>query len=765
MSDYFNRRLVLGLFVSCLLALMAGGAYSGVMAQTQSLHTRPFFHTHNVGNLASMARDQFGTSVAISGTTAVVGAAFEDINGNEDQGAVYVYTWNGLDWVQQGSPLTASNGAAGDNFGISVAVDGDTLAVGAWSANLGETNAGAVYIFTRNGTTWTPQAELTAGEAGDGFGRAVALDADTVAIGAPFTKIGGNNNQGAAYLYSWNGMDWVQQGSRLTASSGTAGELFGHAAALDGRRVLIGAYRADVNGKTDQGAAYVYSWNSTSWQQEGGALTAVGGESGDLFGFSVALSGLTAFVGAVRDDVGANRDQGSVYVFRWQNSAWSQQGGALTAEVGKAGDNFGYAVALENNTAIVGAPGSDVFGSNSGIVSVFVQQGTTWSQQADTAYVFDGAGSVIGRSVALSGDRALVGAPGFDRLGVQDTGIVHVLVRSARAWQDRLLTIPTSVAGDRFGESVAIDGDTAFVGAPGAGNGQGKVYVFTNLAAGGLEIAQLTVNNSAGFGKSLILDGNMAVIGATGAHHVFARTGTTWGFHSTLSGTPVMALDGNAARVMVQSSPVSILAFDGTSWVVESELPDPEGSFNFGKSGALEGSIAMVGAPGTSLENDLQPDGAVYVYVRDGGTWQLEEPPLVGDHCNFCTNQFGFPIVSDENEFLIGAVSDDSVSGDRGAVYSYIRSGTTWLPFERLVTSDNIETFLFGYPLAFGGDTALIGGGEGRKTFAFLRDSGGWVEAGALPLVGPMDVDGNIAIIGIPDENDGKGAVHIFIMQ
>jgi hypothetical protein len=224
------------------------------------------------------------------------------------------------------SKLTAGDGAAYDAFGGSVAINGDTAIVGACYDDVGaNSDQGSAYVFVRSGTAWTQQAQLTAGDgaAGDHFGKSVAISGDTAIVGADDADVGANIDQGSAYVFVRSGTAWTQQ-AQLTAGDGAAGDLFGASVAISGDTAIVGAYDDDVGANSDQGSAYVFVRSGTTWTQQA-QLTAGDGAAGDAFGKSVAISGDTAIVGAGYDDVGANSDQGSAYVFVRSGTAWSQQ--------------------------------------------------------------------------------------------------------------------------------------------------------------------------------------------------------------------------------------------------------------------------------------------------------------------------------------------------------------------------------------------------------------------------------------------------------
>jgi drug/metabolite transporter superfamily protein YnfA len=422
------------------------------------------------------AGDQFGIGVAVSGDTVVVGARFEDsaatgVNGNQADnsaggaGAAYVFVRNGTTWTQQ-AYLKASNTDAGDSFGVSVAISGDTVVVGARNddssatgvdgdqADDSFTDAGAAYVFVRSGTTWTQQAYLKASntESGDFFGRTVAVSGDTVVIGAPgedsnATGVNGDqsNNSlleaGAAYVFVRTGIAWSQQ-AYLKASNTDQDDWFGHSVALSGDTVVVGARFEDsnstgVNGnQTDNsassaGAAYVFERSGTTWSQQG-YLKASNSGQGDEFGLSVAASGDTVAIGAFLEDstaTGVNGDQtdnsmlnpGAAYVFVRSGSNWSQEA-YLKAPSNGVNDQFGYSVAASGDTVVVGAhaedsnatgvngnPNNDSAG-NSGAACVFKRCGTTWSQQAYLKASNTGINDLFGTSVAVSADTVVVGA-------------------------------------------------------------------------------------------------------------------------------------------------------------------------------------------------------------------------------------------------------------------------------------------------------------------------------------------------------------------
>ncbi|MBC8099308.1 MAG: FG-GAP repeat protein [Armatimonadetes bacterium] len=266
--------------------------------------------------------------------------------------------------------LVASDGAAFDQFGFAVAYSdsGDTALVGTYEEFfVTDDKQGSAYVFVRSGTAWIQQAKLTAsdGAIGDLFGYSVALsaDGDTALVGAIIDDIGANEAQGSAYVFTRSGGVWTQQ-TKLLVSDGAAGDQFGVSVALNsaGDTALVGADFDDIGANEDQGSTYIFTRSGAVWTQQT-QLVADDGAAGDRFGISVALSGAgdIALVGASFDTIGTNFAQGSAYGFTRSGGVWTQQTQLLASD-GAANDNFGSSVALSSagDIALVGAIDDDI---------------------------------------------------------------------------------------------------------------------------------------------------------------------------------------------------------------------------------------------------------------------------------------------------------------------------------------------------------------------------------------------------------------------
>jgi len=298
------------------------------------------------------AGDQFSDSVAVSGSTIVVGAPFKTIGGHLFQGAVYVFERQGGRWAETQS-LTESDGVA--FFGGSVAVSGSTIVVGGIVNN-------RVSIFERHGGSWVETQKLTASDAApsDVFGKSVAVSGSTIVVGASGDNVGSNVHQGSVYVFQRQGGSWVEI-QKLTASDGETFDTFGNAVTVSGSTVVVGASLDSIGGNSFQGAAYVFVRQDGIWI-ETQKLTASDGAAVDLFAESVAVSGSTIVVGAPSDDVGGIFDQGSAYIFERHGGSWVDTQ-KLTANDGRSLDLFGQSVAISGSTVVVGAPFVDIGGN------------------------------------------------------------------------------------------------------------------------------------------------------------------------------------------------------------------------------------------------------------------------------------------------------------------------------------------------------------------------------------------------------------------
>lgn len=401
----------------------------------------------------------------------------------DDAQAAYPVEIDPLVWTQQ-SKLLASDGAAGDVFGTTIAISGDTALVGAHADDELGADSGSAFVFVRSGEVWTEQAKLVPsdGAAGDHFGVSVALEGDTAVVGA-YLHDGIAGDAGAAYVFVRNAGVWSQEAKLMPGDAG-GGERFGISVALSGNTALAGAYWDGVLGNQD-GSAYVFVRDMGVWTQQA-KLSSSTGQSFDDFGIRVALDGDLALVAAhVDDDNGV--DSGSVYAFSRNNGVWSEEAKIKPSD-GAAADQFGAGLALSGNTALVGCYGDDELGSASGSAYVFVRNAGAWSQEAKIVPPDGATNDFFGYSVALLGDAALIGAYGSDDKALNG-GSAYLYTRSGGVWsQTAKVYANDPVLGDSFGAAVALTATTLFVGANATddkGVNAGAAYSFVLKAATG----------------------------------------------------------------------------------------------------------------------------------------------------------------------------------------------------------------------------------------------------------------------------------------
>ena len=328
-----------------------------------------------------VAGDAFGTGVGISADTLIATAP------GPEPGAAYVYVSDGAGWTQQ-AKLTPSGGGSGERFGISAALSGDRLAVGADRAGNG---SGAVYVFVRNGTVWTQEARFSGSDVvvGDAFGSSVSLDGDTLIVGAPFKRVPGLGNyaNGAAYVFTNGAGGWTQQ-AKITATPNTKGTLFGFSVAVLGDRAVIGAPYA----LTSQGLAYTFTRSAGTWTQQA-QLSAAAGAVGDEFGWSVALGASSVLIGAPFAGQITGAACGATYMF--DGTTLDEAGGA-SVEAPMPNDMTGWSIATSAGRWVTSAPGH-LIGSDA---------------HAGAAYWFDPTVTIFHSGFDAPGDCAAVEANG-----------------------------------------------------------------------------------------------------------------------------------------------------------------------------------------------------------------------------------------------------------------------------------------------------------------------------------------------------------------
>ncbi|MCP4424980.1 MAG: hypothetical protein GY803_10840, partial [Chloroflexi bacterium] len=472
-----GQKLVVGAHYEDDMGANAGALYQFTISSTiwseSGKYTTPL----------SDSGDQLGYRVAAHGNTVAGGALY---HGPGHAGGAFVFT--STTTASQILPGEPSNSL--DRYGRAVAMTGNVMAVGAYYADVNRASAsGYVEMFRHDGAQWVMEQRLTLADTPDAptsndyFG-AVAVSGNTVAIGACRARAGGIA-LGAVYIFTYNGSQWVYEAT-LRANDGSAEARFGYALDLEGDRLLASAIWDDELA-TNAGAAYLFERTGSVWTQTA-KLTASNGAVNDWFGFDVALSGDTAVVGAhYADVVGSNA--GLVYVYTFDGAAWNETQILQSADQA-AGDHFGYAVDIHNDTILVGARLDDDNGSASGSAYLFTYDGFTWNE-ADKLTAADGqAADYFGAAVTFNetGQGLLVGAYWEDEAAA-DAGAAYYFTSDGTTWTEQAKFTPANGGpSDHFGIAVALYGNHLAVGARYHASATGRSgAVFSYDAAVGLQ--------------------------------------------------------------------------------------------------------------------------------------------------------------------------------------------------------------------------------------------------------------------------------------
>lgn len=410
----------------------------------------------------------------------------------DDANAQYPLT---VDPVVQLAKLSASDGTTGAWLGYSIAISGSTIVVGAPQATIGSnTYQGAAYVFVEPKAGWMnmPQtAKLTASDGGpyNYFGDSVSIDGSTIVVGAMDATIGSNQGQGAAYVFVQPSGGWANgtETAKLTASDGGLDDFLGYSVSVSGSTVVVGEPHATVNSNFDQGAAYVYVEPSGGWvgSTETAKLTS-NGVTGDQFGQSVSINGSTIAIGAPYVAVGGKYAQGAAYVFTEPAGGWVDMTptAELTVASGPGGEYFGSSIATSGSAVVAGAPGANSF---AGAAYVFAMPAGGWADMTQTGTLTASAGiadDLLGSSVSISGTTIVAGAEHAIIGSATWAGAAYMFVMPSGGWKDMTqnsrLVISHGSAYTDFGAAISISGNTVAVGAYGFSSYTGAGYVFGN---------------------------------------------------------------------------------------------------------------------------------------------------------------------------------------------------------------------------------------------------------------------------------------------
>lgn len=654
------------------------------------------------------AGDWFGASLAVDGDTLVVGADRADTTAGEDAGAVYVFTQSGGVWTEQ-AKLEASGTGEKAYFGVSVAIDGDTMVAGAASSLLrlpeGEVIAGRAYVFRRSGDVWMEEAELMpSGSSHERFGMSVSLSGDTALVGSIHAN--------TAHVFHRIDTVWTEQ-AVLQPSDPTGDDYFGVSVSMDGDRALVGASLHDAGGNNASGAAYLYERSDSVWS-EVTKLTASDGTQRDRFAELVLMEGDAIFIGSFEDESGIPRsDSGLVYVYERNGSNW-EESAILQATSGRT-DEFGFSLAIDEGVLLVGEPGHD--GTNrfdAGAANIYTKTASSWERQARLEALPDNSSVSFAFGFELLGDTMLAGAHLLDTDAGASAGKVFVYKWINNAWVlSDTLTASDAEAGDRFGQFIELTEESAFITASGydypGHDDAGVVYEFRRVGDAWEEVGLITPNDletTFSFGENI--------------HYVEGRL---------LVGTLTQSFGDR----------VELYEYEGDSWNHTVALePDNLVGFDVFGSGAVGiDNFLYISAPGNF------PVGSIFVFALRDGWEEIQEVDFPGVFVDFNAG-FAWDLALREGRLYAHSNYDDTI-------YSYaIGSDGLLSDLQSIEASEEL-----GYGLDIDGDVMVVGTLDESKVLVFTYEDDRWQETTALipefEQAGDfgeyLRVDGNLIVV------------------
>ena len=725
----------------------------------------------------------------------------------DDSRAVYPLTIDPV--LTQVRKLTASDGVSPDQFGNTTSISGDIAVVGAPNK---ASATGAVYIFERNvvgGDQWGEVKKLTAsdGQGNDAFGRSVSISGDTIVVGAPQHAVGANGFQGSAYIFVRNkgGANNWGEVKILTASDGASGDSFGNSVAISGDRVIVGARSDDIA----IGSAYIFERNKEGVDNWGEVKKVVdpNGTDSDFFGTAVSISNDTAIVGSPESD----SLKGSAFVFE-RNLGGADNWGLvkkLSASDGANNRQLGLSVSIDGDVAIAGLPNHD---TARGAVYIFTRNAggaDQWGEIKILTASDAAVGDQFGITLSLNGDSIVVGAPNNNL----QTGAGYLFTRNrggADNWGEaQKLTASDGVSHDEFGRSVAVCGDTVFIGADRDENSQGSVYTFTDQNKLWSQLRKPVASDGAtddNFGRSVSVSGSLSVVGASsddslrGSAYIFERNkdgGDNWGQIRKLTASDGVASDLFGNSVSISGDTIVVGALNsatgrGASYIFGRNRggPDNWGEVKkltasdgvspdqFGSSAAISGDTVVVGASG-----DDASLGSAYVFERNRGgadNWgEVKKLINVGGAAN---SFFGTSVSISNDTAVVGSPLSNSSKGSALVFERNAGGADNWGNVTKLTGSDSAAFDRFGTSVSISGDTATVGSSNNSSgagaAYIFARNHGGadnWGEVNKLTALGAaandafgvaVAISNDTVIIGALDDTVGtnvnQGSAYIF---
>ncbi|MEN7548029.1 T9SS type A sorting domain-containing protein [Rapidithrix thailandica] len=704
----------------CILMLHL--SYFTAQAQTWLQKQKVFSGTYSKSNESP----RIGYSVAMDGNTAVVGAPYNDeVEGALNNGLVYVYEYEAGQWHFKAKlfPSLPYN----RNLGLHIAISGDVVVVGLPRDNVNEKpDQGAAYMYVKPASGWADMTEtaiLTAsdGQAGDQLGTSVAIEGEVVVVGATKADVDGKPNQGKVYVYEKPDMGWqdMTETARLKASDGSEGDHFGYSIAIKDRNIAVGSPYDDAS----KGAVYLFEneANLGASAVETAKLTALTREEGMNLGNALAFSGDAIVASAFR----ANNSKGAMYVFEKPLSGWTHtnESALLTASDANGGEHLGYSLACTENSIAAGAPGESIDGHISqGALYLFEKTGQGWGT-FETKKIVNPSGNsedMLGYQMALSDQYLLAGAPYRDTEMMSDWGGVFFIRKPAEGWtgtaQIEELSIPT----------------------------WSEISSFNDL-----------------FGAVVAMDATLAVVIATSSDEFGRDQGVAYLFE------------------LQEGYWNEVAKLSASDLYTESE---------FGVSVAVSSGMVAIGAHRATIEGKVH-QGAVYLFEKPASGWKnMTETAVLTASDGQAYDYFGSSLAIERETLVVGAYGADHAY--MGAAYVFEKSAGTWnnaIEVARLTSAVRQEGAMFGYSVSISQNTIVVGSKqetthheETGSTFqgavyVFEKPVEGWgtmTETARLTssdggeedgLGGSIAISEGCIVAGASGNENKKGAAYLFV--
>jgi hypothetical protein len=386
------------------------------------------------------------------------------------------------------SPVSIIDNSPGDQLGSVVAISGNVAVATAPTDDIGgNVDQGSLYVFRKQNEVWTNTQKLTApdGAAGDQFGTSVAMTDQYVFVSALFDDVGENADQGSVYVFSIQN-EIVSYQQKLTGSTAAANDLFGYYIAAQNNQLFIGAPYDDITVNMDQGSVYSFKLASGTWTESQKIIQDSAAASEDYFGFGISIdSGMVAIGGHINTGGNYGYGQNAVFIYESISGTWQRRQKIEQPETNSKADAFGYNTTLKNGILTIGAWLNNNGSKDRGTAYVFKKTGNAWNytQKLSPAdeYVGDTYGDYFGTCMRLD-DKYMISGSGYEDIatGLIDRGAFYLYELVNDQWvQRKKVDAPTPVSLDLFGHALGIQGGNIIVGSASKNNSTGKIYFYT----------------------------------------------------------------------------------------------------------------------------------------------------------------------------------------------------------------------------------------------------------------------------------------------